>query len=481
MGSSPEQVDAVATPAPVAPRPFYRRPSLWFVVVVLAVLAVLAVGRIEDATAPPPEPVAKAPTAVEVMPIPKGIVRSVLRAEGTLRAVRREFLTFEQTGRVVEVARDDEGGELRPGVRVRGPSGGEPTGQLLARIDDRDQSENVTFSQVSVAQSQQDVQAQSAALQQARSDLALAEAQLRRTEELYQNGDASMAQLEQSRAAVNAAQAGIRVKQASLEASRAGVQGAQAKLGQAQVQASRTALHAPFDGVIAAVNIRPGDYSGPGYVDRSSEDRQLATAPVVLVDPTEFEATLDIPAFEAGRIKPGQTAVIMDARTTLSAPPPEAELSQMPVSFGKVFSVAQAIDATSRTVRVSVRTRHGVDALRHGQFVSVILITDERQDAVVVTEEAMLHRDGQVFAFVVEGSPPVARRRALELGLESVRSAEVLSRLKAGELAVTVGRHRLTDGAPVIIARQVEPTLRFQQGQPTPGSPAPAVAPGERR
>lgn len=481
MGSSAEQVDSIATEqTPQAPRPIHRRPSLWIGVFLMVALTVLAVARIQEATAPPPEPATKAPAAVEVMPISKGIVRRVLRAEGTLRAVRREFLTFEQTGRVIGVARDDQGGELRPGMRVRGPTDEEPMGQLLARIDDRDQSENVAFSQVTVAQSRQDVQAQSAALQQARGDLALAEAQLRRTEALYQTGDASMAQLEQSRAAVNAAQAGIRAKQASLEASRAGVQGAQAKLGQAKVQASRTALHAPFDGVIAAVNIRQGDYSGPGYVDRSSEDRQLATAPVVLIDPTEFEANLDIPAFEAARVKPGQTAVIMDARSMLSAPPSEAELSALSVSIGHVFSVAQAIDATSRTVRVSVRTRQGVDALIHGQFVSVILITDERQDAVVVTEDVRLHRDGQVYAFVVEGSPPVARRRALELGLQSVRSAEVLGGLQLGELAVTAGRHRLTDGAPVTIARQVEPRLYFQQARPAPGIPAPADGPGER-
>ncbi|MFT7624065.1 MAG: RND family efflux transporter MFP subunit [Myxococcota bacterium] len=469
MGSGPEHGEIADSPDEDAPamEDNYITSSgagMWGLVALLAIGIGVVWLMLPDGKPAAAGEVVRPPVPVTVIDVPRGIVREALRSEGTLQAVRREFLSFEATGRVLSVARAEDGSELRPGSRVKGPVDGE-LGQLLASVDARDQSEDIVLEQVGVKQREQDVKTQSAQVSQARSDLNLTRATLARIEGLYKVGDTSLAKVQEAKAKVKAAEATLRARRASLNSGKAGITGAQARLGKAEVRASRAELRAPFDGEIARINVRQGDYITASQVDRSSEARQLATAPVTVIDPGEFEALVEVPAFDARRIKAGQLAAIIDAREELRPPEEGTNIADLPLSIGQVFSVARAVDSDSRTVVVRVRTRHNVSELRHGQFVTVIIVVDQAEDALVAPLDTIIFRDGKAFCFVVNPETMTAERRELTFGVRGVRTYEVTEGLREGDQVITAGRFRVTQGASVSITRKDTADIGWQ-GRP---------------
>jgi len=449
--------------------------------VIIGALAVGYVMRAQDAQKAAPEAKPKPPQTVAVVEVPQGIVREAVGGHGTVRAVKHELMTFEQNGRVVFIGTDADGKPLRAGSRVVGPKVGDDKkvtlGQLLARIDSRDEANNLVVSKVGVSQSKLDVRQARAALKQAKSDRSLAKAELRRTEELFKTGEASAAQLESARAKVKSADANVSSRSAALAATKGGVTSAKAKLGQAERSQERTEIRAPFDGVLAAVNLRIGDTSGPNSVDNSSQDRQLATAPFVVIDPTSFEASIDLPAFVAKRVKPGQPALLLGAEASLEDLRKYKDPRDLPASLGYVFAIDAAISPGSRSVRVTIRTTHNTHLLKDGQFVQARIVTATAEDVVVAPLEGVVFRDNQAYGFVVDPTTSKVQRRKLDVGVRSLRTFEVTKGLTKGELLVTDGRHRLSPGAPTEIVKRTAADIGWQGKIPKPGERLPAQEP----
>lgn len=59
--------------------------------------------------------------AVEVVPVEKKNIHSLVFAQGTLHSVHREFLSFETDGKVSYIKKHSSGRELVAGDRVSGP------------------------------------------------------------------------------------------------------------------------------------------------------------------------------------------------------------------------------------------------------------------------------------------------------------------------------------------------------------------------
>ncbi|NEN94421.1 MAG: hypothetical protein F6J94_10995 [Moorea sp. SIO1F2] len=207
----------------------------------------------------------------------------------------------------VEYIKKINGRPLREGDFVR-------QGELLARVDQRKLASDVTVAaaaeveatkgvitaMASLQQSQASVRAEQAnqaralaSLAQAKADMKkaiaarnLAETEMKRYQRLWQQGvvsasdrDRAVTQFQDAQAAVEAAEAGIvsaqsqiRAAQASLEAARgeliaaqaqidtaeSAVSSAKAQLNKRNVILKDTVLRAPFDGIVAYLNIREG-------------------------------------------------------------------------------------------------------------------------------------------------------------------------------------------------------------------------------
>lgn len=127
-----------------------------------------------------------------------------------------------------------------------------------------------------------------------------------------------------------------------------------AKRNQVKIALDRTRLYAPFDGVIAEFNARVGD-----YVDQVTAEPGKILVPIVLIDPSLFEVTLELTPWDGASVQEGQTAWVTPDSPTLSAQ--RSNQADLP---GIVHSVSPAVSETRRMIRVRLRLKADAKQLR---------------------------------------------------------------------------------------------------------------------
>jgi RND family efflux transporter MFP subunit len=349
----------------------------------MAIVVAAVVGACRSRT-PAPVERQETVTPVAAAPAEKAAIRAVIHASGVVvPAEGGEFLVFApEPARLLDVMKKI----------------GDPviTGDVLARFDLPSATQAVARLTAELAAAQ--AQAENARINQervrgfverglvARRDLDIAEREL---------ADAQSA-LDRSRTALNAAQAG----------------------------ASRGAVRAPFDGVVAARTHNPGD------MILSSTDPILR-----VVDPRRLEIIASIPRADQSRVVTGATARVAAAdgalvRLTVAGPVTDRELPDDAVPFRLVFA-----EPTKLAVDTAVQL--DIDA-------------EERTDTVLVPAEALIRHGSETAVFVAVDSR--AQRRLVTTGIEDAARVEITSGLRSGELVITRGHIGLSDGAAITVA-----------------------------
>lgn len=400
---------------------------------------------------------------VEAVAVEQGNIRAMVYGQGTARALKREFLTFEAEGQITYIKPGVDGRELSEGDRVHGPENGELNGELIASLDSRDSLAQLEVAEAAVAQAKQELVASKADLARAQAEQEVALTQLKRMETLVQSGviakadyDNAAADAKQARAAVVAAQAGIRATEST-------VSSALAQLQQAQLNVERTSIFAPIDGIIAYLNIREGQYFSQQRIDTQSEANALRTVPVVVIDPGTYEITVELPSFQGSRVAPNQSAFIYTGET--SGPSQRGDRS--PTAYeaavatgvhGSVFSVSPAINPGGRSIRATIRTTEGADELKDGMFVTCWLVVEEKEGATTLPRNTLLFEGQKTFVFVLSPDMDTVERREVEIGINGLDRVEILNGVSPGEQVIGRGRNRLTTGTRVEVVSKRETT-----------------------
>ena len=435
----------------------WKRKVLFLIPLLLLVIAVsaLAVKRVTDHAQKKDDLKSRetAPLPVRCIRAVTGPIQALVFGEGTARAVRREFLTFENQGKVTYVKLMEDGQAVREGARVRGPKKGEQLGELLASLDKREHVEQLKVTGSSLVGSEQQVKVAHSQISEAEAQQELAEDNLKRHEKLYKVKAISKYELDIARTRAKTTRTAVRSSKARLEAALSGVNAARARMKQAKLPMERSSIYAPFDGVLTYVNINKGDYFAPNLVNVSSEEALLKTIPMVVIDPTQFEVTMELPSFEGALVRPGQQAIIM---TSADIVPSSLDLEpgkplQNGAVRGTVFSVSPAISPGGRAIQVKVRTVKGPQSIRGGMFVTCWIIVEEKTDAIVVPFDVFVYRQNKPYVFVVDRAKGVIEQREVVEGIVGLSTEEILKGVEEGDLLVTDGRHRLSHGAPVEI------------------------------
>jgi membrane fusion protein (multidrug efflux system) len=196
-----------------------------------------------------------------------------------------------------------------------------------------------------------------------------------------------------------------------------------ASLALAQLKLDKTAIRAPYAGVVTRRYVKPGQFLATG-------------APAFdIADFSQLKAKFNVPERASSTIAKGQPVKI--AADALSG-----------VEFkGTVERIAPVVDRASGTVMVTVAVDPAVAALRPGLFVRMDVQTANIGDAVLLPKSALLRGEGGSRVYVVEDAH--ARARHLKLGLEQGEQIQVLSGLTSGTQVVTVGQEKLADGDAV--------------------------------
>jgi len=462
-------------------RNWWLIPALGVALVVGGVTVVrLRENASEEVTATQP-----APLSVQTAIAQREPIQAWISSQGTVRAVEYQHLTFEVEGDVTYLA-ERNGRSLREGDRVS-------AGELLARVDERElladvrQAEadiaearqqqaaaaaEVAAAQAQVAQARSQVQQQQAQVRQAQANLGLVQTELQRYQQLFNEGvisaseldtrqnvvqdaeatlQTARAQVRSAQAQVSSAQAQVRSAQEQLEATQSGVTTAQAELSQAQVALEGATITAPFDGIIAYLNISEGEYFSPQIVtSQLGGDYQgiLERIPMVIIDPSRFEVIVELADPSGDRVEPGQTALV--ASEPGASETASESLIANARATGEVFSVNPTISPGGRAVEARIRLySETTERLQHGEQVTAWIAVAEELGAVVVPLNAVVRRNQQPYVFVVDPDTETVEQRPVELGITGITEQAIASGVEAGEVVVTEGQNRLVEGTPV--------------------------------
>ncbi|MGQ7248430.1 efflux RND transporter periplasmic adaptor subunit [Halomonas sp. V046] len=232
------------------------------VIVAIGVAAFVALKATRPA--PPPVEVEEREWRVDAAMVSLSAHSPVLSLYGAVVAPDRVTLTAPLAGHIARRP-------VRDGQRVE-------AGDLLVALDDADVAPVVATAEADVQRLDAEIEAERVrfesdrqALEREQSLLANARSQLDRMRSLVQRNLASRAELDQDENEIARAQVTLVTRQgeldgypsrvAQLQAQRAS---AQAALDEAQRDARRSRAEAPFDGIVTAVEVAPGDRVGEG-------------------------------------------------------------------------------------------------------------------------------------------------------------------------------------------------------------------------
>ncbi len=212
------------------------------------------------------------------------------------------------------------------------------------------------------------------------------------------------------RQAAESTKAQLNVNQALEEAGRSQIEAAEARLKQAKSRLSQSSIVAPFDGVVTARKIEPGQVAAAG-----------ATL-IELSSPGQLRVRLDVDETYLGEVFLGQEAVVS-----------ASALGSKQIA-GKVSEISSAADPTRGTVEVRVSLNELNPKLVSQMTVDVNLIVAKRQNALVVPRQSVTNAESNPAAMVLLNGKAVERRIKVVKGDET--HWVVLEGMDDGELVV---------------------------------------------
>jgi len=314
------------------------------------------------------------------------------------------------------------------------------------KLDNAEAAVNAAKSRIQAAE--EEVEAANSQIQATLEDIAAAESQVQ----------AAQSQVRAAESQVQAVEGNISAAIAQIDATAAGIESARAQSNRANVSLEDTEIRAPFDGIVAFLNIRQGDYWTPQRISTQTYQDVVESVPIIVIDPSEFEVQIELPAFDSAQVSPGQTAFVVldeDLSSAYRDRLNNENLISIASARGQVFSVSPSVTPGGRAVNVKVRITsiepEKRDRLRSGARVSVWIAIKEAADTTVIPLTAVVYRDRKPHVFVVkeEDGKQFVEQRQISTGIEGLSQREILEGVEPGELLVTEGKNRLVNGAPV--------------------------------
>jgi membrane fusion protein (multidrug efflux system) len=273
------------------------------------------------------------------------------------------------------------------------------SGQVLAEIEAGPTSDELVQAEATAREAEAAEQA--------------ASAKWKRTEELLGQGAASAQDAEQARAtAISARSTSARAK---------------AAVALARRKLTRTAIKAPFDGIVVAVLVRGGE---------SVDGNGQPVLEVAATDPVELRVAA--PPRDAAKLRTG-----MPAKLKLEGLPVERD--------GVVFAIAPAADAATGNVLVRVRANNPDQALRLGMLARASIAVAHHENAISIPTSALVpSADGGLAVELVKDGQAASEPIAVSFTTDG---RAVVSGLDGGEEVISEGGYSLPDGAKVEVLK----------------------------
>ena len=345
-------------------------------------------GPTQSAEAPPTPPRNAVPvTAARAERKDIAIFRTGL---GSVQAFNTVSVTSRVDGQLQEI-QFEEGQEVK-------------AGDVLARIDDR-------LYQAAVRQREAQLRASTAQVNSARADMERLKTLLNRDVGSRQAYEAQVALVEQNEAQRDAASA---------------------DLDNARLQLEYATIRSPIDGRVGFRQIDVGNMIA------AAERAPIATVtqmqPVNIVFTLPQEDLLAVGSqLDAGEALP-VSALARDGRLDLGQ--------------GELSTIDNQVDSTTGTFKLKARFDNEQKTLWPGEFVTVRLMVEKENGALVVPAQAVQRSQQGTYVYVV-GTDDIAQMRDVQVGLIQDGLAIIKSGLEDGEQVVVDGQFKLEPGSLV--------------------------------
>ncbi len=212
---------------------------------------------------------------------------------------------------------------------------------------------------------------------------------------------------------------------------------AKAELELAELVLSYTRIAAPFDGRVVWRGVDLGAYVSKGDL----LFRMMSIHPLLI--------RVYVPAARTAKLRAGQ-------KVALNVETVEAPLQ------GIIKLVSPIVDPSTGSVKVTIRLDQYPVAVRPGDFVEINMVTDRRENALLLPGVAILEERGQHFVFTVQSNQAI--RRNVNPGYVVGEWTEVISGLKAEDIVVSKGQRYLNDGNHLKVINRSEMNSDLQPG-----------------
>jgi membrane fusion protein (multidrug efflux system) len=241
-----------------------------------------------------------------------------------------------------------------------------------------------------------------AELAQARAELTLAEANFERADTLLKQRSGTQRARDEAFAALQSARASVLLGQTRLD---------------------KTVLRAPFDGILGLRSVSKG-----GYVNSGDTLVTLQS-----IDPLKVD--FRVPETLLSHVRVGQKISL----TTDALPDMRFE--------GEIYAIDPQLDVNGRALKLRALVDNHDQVLRPGLFARVGISAENRDNAILIPEAAVVPEGNTRYVFRIEDGKAV--RVEVKLGLRRNGEVEITQGLAPGDVVITGGQQRVRSGGRV--------------------------------
>ncbi|MCL3883139.1 efflux RND transporter periplasmic adaptor subunit [Marivita sp. GX14005] len=222
---------------------------------------------------------------------------------------------------------------------------------------------------------------------------------------------------------------------ASVQEAQANLSAATADVERIQAQIDQKVIRAPFSGEIGIPEVEIGEFVAPG-------------APIAtLQDLSMLRVEFSLPEQQRPRLSIGQSVTVTSEEGV------RAE--------GRITAIEPRIDPVTRLVSVRAELENPQGRLNPGQFVRVRIALPAQDGVIALPQTAVVTSLYGDYVYAVrpaedDSESLVARQVFVRTGLRQDTLVEVTEGVKAGDLIVTAGQNRLSNGSPVTLEEETE-------------------------